>query len=49
MCVCIYIYIYIYIYNEIIILVRKWIRQLDFNSWIRLLAFHICLKPLGKV
>ena len=28
---------------------RKWTRQYDFKSWMRLIAFHIALIPLGKV
>ena len=28
---------------------RIWTRRYEFNSWIRLIAFHIALIPLGKV
>ena len=28
---------------------RKWTRWHEFKSWTRLIAFHIALKPLGKV
>ena len=28
---------------------RKWTRRHEFKSWTRLIAFHIALKPLGKV
>ena len=28
---------------------RIWTRQYEFNSWTRLIAFHIALIPLGKV
>ena len=28
---------------------RKWTRRHEFNSWTRLIAFHIVLIPLGKV
>ena len=28
---------------------RKWTRRHEFNSWTRLIAFHIALIPLGKV
>ena len=28
---------------------RKWTRQHEFKSWTRQIAFHIALKPLGKV
>ena len=27
---------------------RKWTRRLEFKSWMRLIAFHIALIPLGK-
>ena len=54
-------YIYIYIYKKIIHIYiyiyiwcdgyhcRKWTRRLKFKSWMRLIAFHIPLIPLGKV
>ena len=28
---------------------RIWTRRYEFNSWTRLIAFHIALIPLGKV
>ena len=28
---------------------RKWTRRHEFKSWMRLIAFHIALIPLGKV
>ena len=28
---------------------RKWTRRHEFKSWIKLIAFHIALIPLGKV
>ena len=28
---------------------RKWTRRHEFESWMRLIAFHIALIPLGKV
>ena len=28
---------------------RKWTRQYEFESWTKLIAFHIALIPLGKV
>ena len=36
-------FIYIYIYNH-----RKWNQQLEFKSWLKLLAFCFALRPLRK-
>ena len=48
--VCIYIYIYIYIYLWCYgYHCRKWSRQPEFKSTMRLFAFHITLQSLGKV
>ena len=32
-----------------VIIVGEWTRRPEFKSWMKLIAFHIALIPLGKV
>ena len=46
----IFIYAHIYIHKRAcdVNVVGKWIRQIVFKPWTRLIAFHIALIPLGN-
>ena len=52
-CVCMYVCIYIYIFRRCLgcngYHHRKWTWRREFKSWMRMIAFHIALIPLGNV